>query len=160
MTEPPEIVVSPDTFQRMSRELEELTTTGREEMGERLRRAREFGDIRENADFDAARDAQGLMEARIRQLQHMVNHAVVRDGPIDVEAAGPGVIVSVREDGAEDVEDYLLASSAEEKIEGITTATTSSPLGLALAGRKVGERALVKAPGGDFSVEIVGLRPA
>ncbi|MGH2705707.1 MAG: GreA/GreB family elongation factor [Actinomycetota bacterium] len=161
MTErPDDVVVSAETLERMRGELDELETTGRSEMGERLQRAREFGDIRENAEYDAAKDAQALMESRIRQLQHLIKHAVVRDPPASVEEAGPGVIVSVREQGEEEVEQYLLAVTNEERVSGIRTVTTSSPLGKALAGKRVGETVRVEAPGGAFSVEVVDLRPS
>lgn len=158
MSDSEEIVVSVETLERMKKELEELTTSGREEMSERLRRAREFGDIRENADYDAAKDAQGLMEARIRKLQHTVSRAVVRESGGKVKKAVPGVIVTVREPGSDETEDYLLADSSEEKIPGVQTASTASPLGSVLVGRRVGENVKVQAPGGNFSLEIVGLR--
>lgn len=154
-----EIVVSSETLQRWELELLELTSDGRAAMSERLQRAREFGDIRENADYDAARDEQAMMEARIRQLQHMIKSAVVQSSPTDLELAGPGVIVTIQEAGETDVEEYLLASTAEERVPGVRTITTSSPLGSALLGKRVGEAALVNAPAGKFSVEVKGLRP-
>ena len=159
MSEPTDgLVVSPDTLARLELELKELTSDGRAAMSERLQRAREFGDIRENADYDAARDEQAMMEARIRNLQHMIKHAIVQEVPATTDLAAPGVIVSVQEAG-EEVEEYLLASTAEERVAGIRTITTSSPLGSALLGKRVGEAAEVAAPGGNFSVEVVGLRP-
>jgi transcription elongation factor GreA len=159
MSDPIEnMVVSPETFARWELELKELTSDGRAAMSERLQRAREFGDIRENADYDAARDEQAMMEARIRQLQHMIKSATVQAAPAGSDKAGPGIIVSVQEDG-EDVEEYLLASTAEEKAPGIRTITTSSPLGSALVGKRVGDAAQVAAPRGRFSVKVVGLRP-
>lgn len=153
-----DFVVSPETLERMTKELEELVTTGRDEMSERLRKAREFGDIRENADFDAARDAQGMMEARIRQLQQIVSRAVVRQAVVEIEEAGPGMIVTTKDPETGDTEEFLLATSAEEKIPDIQTVSTQSPLGSALIGRKIGESVVVKAPAGEFSVEVVGLR--
>lgn len=159
MTEEEQIVVSAETLERMRRELEELTTAGRERMGERLQRAREFGDIRENADYDAARDEQAMMEARIRQLQYMVKHAVVQEAPAAADRVVPGLIVTVIENGAADEEEYLVAATSEEKVPGVRTVTTASPLGQALMGKQVGEEAEVVAPGGTFSVRVVALRP-
>lgn len=152
------MVVSPETLQRWEAELLQLTSDGRAAMSVRLQRAREFGDLRENADYDAARDEQALMEARIRQLQHMIKHAIVQEAPAGVDSAGPGLIVSIQEEG-EEVEEYLLASTPEERIAGLRTITSSSPLGSALLGKRVGERAEVEAPGGRFSVQVMGLRP-
>jgi transcription elongation factor GreA len=161
MSEHPEqIVVSAETLERMRRELEELTTSGREVMSERLLRAREFGDIRENAEYDAAKDAQALMEARIRRLQHMIKQAVVRDMPAKTEEVTPGVIVTICEVGQDETEEYLLAATAEEKIPGVRTITTASPLGSALLGKRVEDSVVVEAPAGAFTVKLLGLRPA
>lgn len=158
MNNPQELVMEQSTLDRLSKELEELTTTGRQEASTRLLRAREMGDLAENAEYHAAKDAQGLMEARIRQLQHMLKNAVVREGPASAEIVEAGVIVTVKE--GDQVDEYLVASSTEEKRDGIATITLSSPMGLALAGRKVGESAVVKSPGGEFTVEITALRPS
>src|SRR5437899_4710885 len=89
------MVVSSETLQRWELELKELTSDGRAAMSERLQRAREFGDIRENADYDAARDEQAMMEARIRHLQHLIKHAVVQESPAGSDVAGPGLIVTI-----------------------------------------------------------------
>ncbi|MGH2768021.1 MAG: transcription elongation factor GreA [Actinomycetota bacterium] len=152
--------MSAQTLERIKRELEDLVTRGREAMGERLQRAREFGDIRENAEYDAAKDAQAMMEARIRQLQHMVKYAVVREIPAQASEAVPGVVVSVRQEGSSETEDYLLAATTEERVTGAVTISVSSPLGSALLGKQVGDTARVQAPGGIFSVEVISLRPA
>jgi transcription elongation factor GreA len=160
MSEQPEqIVVSAETLERMRQELEELTTVGREAMSERLLRAREFGDIRENADYDAAKDAQAMMEARIRQLQHMIKHAAVREAPAEAEEVAPGVIVTICEVGQDETEEYLLAATSEEKVPGIRTITTASPLGSAILGKRVGDSIVVEAPGGAFTVKLLNLRP-
>src|SRR5882724_12191663 len=120
MNEPTEgMVVSPETLESFRSELLELTSDGRAAMSERLQRAREFGDIRENADYDAARDEQAMMEARIRHLQHMIKNAIVQTSPATTDLAGPGIIVTILEDGEVDIEEYLLASTAEEKVAGV-----------------------------------------
>lgn len=160
MSQPSEgMVVSPDTLSRWEQELKELTSDGRAAMSERLQRAREFGDIRENADYDAARDEQAMMEARIRHLQHMIKQAIVQEGPATTDLAAPGVVVTILEDGESDTEEYLLASTAEEKLSGVRTITTSSPLGSSLMGKRVGDKVQVAAPGGSFTVEIKAMRP-
>jgi transcription elongation factor GreA len=156
MNQPEEIVVSPQTLERMNQELAELTSTGRQEISERLQRAREMGDLKENAEYHSAKDAQGMMEARIRQLQYTINNAVVRDVPAQIDLIGTGVIVTVKD--GDETEEYLVAHSMEEKAPGVRTITLSSPMGRALSGKRVGEEAIVEAPGGRFSVEIVGVR--
>jgi len=153
---PEEIFVSPQTLEKMKEELEELMGPGREEMSTRLLRARELGDLKENAEYHAAKDAQGLMEARIRTLQYTISNAVVRDASTSAEEVGPGLIVTVKDSLG--TEDYLIADSMEEKVDGASTVTPSSPMGKALLGRKVGDSAEVQAPRGSFVVEIVALR--
>lgn len=142
----------------MREELEDLTGPGRDEMAVRLLRARELGDLKENAEYHSAKDAQGLMEARIRNLQHTINNAVVREVSTTAEKVSSGLIVSIKDDFG--VEDYLFADSMEERVQGVTTVTPASPMGRALAGKRLGETIEVQAPRGSFEVEIVGLRPA
>lgn len=159
MEETEQISVSPETLARMKAELEDLRGRGRAEMSERLQTAREHGDLKENAEYDAAKNDQGLMEARIRKLEHIIRNAVVlQEASGDV--AGPGAVVKVQEEGEEDPEEYYLAASAEDRIEGARTVTTSSPLGKAIVGKKVGDAATVEAPAGSFKVEIIEIRPA
>ncbi|MGH2688804.1 MAG: transcription elongation factor GreA [Actinomycetota bacterium] len=159
MSDPEEVVVSAETLERMENELLELTTTGRDQMSERIQRAREFGDIRENAEYDAAKDAQGLMEARIRRLEHMIKNAVVRETPAEADVAKPGLVVTIKEEGEEETDDYLFASSPEDRMPGVRTITTASPVGSAIVGKAIGETVEVKAPAGTFRVTIVALRP-
>jgi transcription elongation factor GreA len=149
-----------DAYVRIRRELEELKAVGRVQMAERLLHARELGDIRENAEYDAAKNEQGLMEARIRDLEHMLRDPDIIEAS-DGDEVGPGTLVTLRpvdEDEAED-ETYLVALSSEERAPGIRTVTSGSPLGAALLGRRVGERIDYDAPGGTFAYEVVELRP-
>jgi len=152
-----DIIVSAETMERMKAELNELTTNGRDEMSVRLLRAREMGDLKENAEYHSAKDAQGLMEARIRQLQQTIKNAVVREGQVAADVVSTGMVVTVKD--GEDTDDYLLADSIEEKSGGIRTITASSPMGKALMGKRAGEVIEIQAPGGKFAVEIVSLRP-
>ncbi|MGI8427218.1 MAG: GreA/GreB family elongation factor [Actinomycetota bacterium] len=158
VSNPQDIVVSPETLTKMQAELEELTTVGRDEMSVRLLRAREMGDLKENAEYHSAKDAQGLMEARIRQLQNVIKNAVVRKAPASAEIIGPGVVVTLKD--GDETSEYLVADSVEEKTAGLRTITPTSPMGKAVVGKKAGDTAEIEAPGGKFSVEIVGLRPA
>ena len=152
------IELSPETFARMKAELEELTTNGRTEMATRLQRARELGDLKENSEYHSAKEAQGLMEARIRQLEHNVKNAIVRDRPADADSVVPGVIVKIKE--GDDVDEYLVASTNEEKLPGLRTLTTGSPLGKAIIGRTIGDKVEIEAPGGHFTVEVLAIRSA
>jgi transcription elongation factor GreA len=149
-----------EAYVRLRKELEELKTEGRLKVSERLLRAREHGDIRENADYDAAKNDQGLMEARIRDLEHMLKDPDIME-VADSDEVGPGILVTLRlmdEDEA-DEETYLLALSAEERAPGVRTVTSNSPLGSALMGRRAGERITYEAPGGVFTYEVVSFSP-
>jgi transcription elongation factor GreA len=155
----PTATLTRDAFERLREELDRLRTEGRRETAARLQRAREHGDIRENAEFDAAKDAQGLMEARIRELERLLKDPDLVEGPVPADAAVPGVVVTVRLEEDEEEETYLLAASKEERLDGVRTVTADSPLGGALLGRKVGDRISYQAPGGTFACEIVGMKP-
>jgi transcription elongation factor GreA len=150
-----------DAYLRLKSELEELTTIGRERLSERIKVAREHGDIRENAEYDAAKNDQGLMESRIRKLQHMLRDPDIVEAPAEAEAVAPGMLVTVRpiEDDEPDDETYLLAEHTEEKAPGARTVTTSSPLGAALLGTSEGDEIVYDAPGGSFRYVVVSFLP-
>lgn len=157
--EEPTATLTRDAYDRLRGELERLKTEGRSEMADRLQRAREHGDIRENAEFDAAKDAQGLMEARIRELERLLKDPDIVEGAMPADQAAPGILVTVHLDDDDQEETYLLAASKEERMDGVRTVTADSPLGSALLGRKVGERVSYQAPGGTFACRIVRLEP-
>jgi transcription elongation factor GreA len=157
----PSAVLTRDAYERLRAELHGLKTSGRVQVADRLQHARELGDIRENAEYDAAKNDQALMEARIRELERMLKDPDIVERPTEADTAGPGVIVTVRPLGDEDEEDetYLLAVSKEERTEGARTVSFDSPFGQALLGKKVGQRLSYEAPGGEFTYEIVSLKP-
>jgi len=158
----PSAQLTQEAHDRLLSELDELRGEGRRTMGERLLRAREHGDIRENAEYDAAKDAQGLMEARIRFLERLLKDPEIIEAS-DGDAVGAGMVVSLRlvDVEGEDDEDerYLIAMSAEERAPGIRTMTASSPLGSALMGKAVGDQVTYKAPGGEFTYEVISIEP-
>ena len=150
-----------DAYNRLKAELSDLTTVGRERIGERLKAAREHGDIRENAEYDAAKNEQGLMEARIRTLNHMLRDPEIVEAPVYSETVGPGMLVTIRplDEDEPDDEVYLLASHAEERAPDARTVTTSSPLGSALIGAAVDDEVAYEAPGGRFRYVVVEFQP-
>ena len=150
-----------DAYLRIKAELEELTTTGREQITEKIKVAREHGDLKENAEYHAAKDEQGLMESKIRKLQHLLRDPQIVEAPVDATAVGPGMLVTIRpldEDDPDD-ETYLLAEHAEERAPGARTVTTTSPLGSALMGAGEGEEVAYEAPAGTFRYVVVGFAP-
>ena len=147
--------LSQDAYERLKAELADLTTRGRVEMATDIEHARALGDLSENADYHAAKDAQGKMEARIRQIQGMLDTAVIVEGPPPGGAVAPGSVVAIRYEGDDDVERYLLGS-IEEKREGIEVMSPSSPLGQALMGKKEGDVVEYTVPSGaTLKVEVV-----
>lgn len=152
--------LSSHAHQRLLDELEERTTTRRLEISAWIERAREHGDIRENADYDAAKNEQGHNEARVRQLQTILKHAIVldgREGGGDTVAAG--TLVEIRMDGDDETSHYLIGS-IEERSGDFDVISPGSPLGSALLERSAGEVVKCEAPGGVFDVTIVSVRPA
>jgi transcription elongation factor GreA len=157
--EQPTAVLTPQAHARLTEELERLKTVGRTHMADRLQHARELGDIRENAEYDAAKNEQGLMEARIRELERLLKDPDILEDANQTEAAAPGVLVILRpmDEDDPDEETYLLAASKEERSPGARTVSITSPLGKALLGTKPGDRVSYDAPGGTFSYEVVRL---
>jgi transcription elongation factor GreA len=150
-----------DAYARLRSELDRLEGEGREHIAERLKAAREHGDIRENAEYDAAKNEQGLMEARIRQLRELLRDPEIVQTPASADAVGPGMLVTLRplDDPEPDEELYLLADSKEERAADARTITTTSPLGEALVGAGAGDEVAYEAPGGSFRYEVVAFEP-
>ena len=142
---------------RLVAELDDLTTRGRVEIARQIEAARALGDLSENGDYHAAKDAQGKMEARVRQLQAMLADAVIVEaGSNEDGVVGPGVEVEIRYEGDDDVETYFFGS-IEERREGVAVISPGSPLGRALAGHKAGELVEYEAPSGVLRVEILAV---
>lgn len=141
---------------KLAEELEQLKTAGRREIEDRIAEARSHGDLRENADYDAAKNEQGLMEARIRKLEHLVATAEIV-AVSSVESVQVGCLVTVVDSDGDELE-YFVAPQ-ENKAAGILLASPSSPLGAALIGARVGDQVAYQAPAGTFTLEVTGIRP-
>jgi len=157
----PTATLTLDAYQRLKAELEQLKTEGRTHISERIKAAREHGDIRENAGYDAAKNEQGLMESRIRNLERMLRDPDIVEAPSDSEVVASGMLVTLRplEDDEPEDETYLLAESAEERAPGVRTITTTSPLGSAVLGAKLDDEVAYEAPAGTFHYLVVGFEP-
>jgi len=142
-------------YERLQQELEELTTRGRVEIARKIEAARELGDLSENGDYHAAKEEQGKMEARIRHVEALLRDAeIVEGGAGDVVTAGS--VVTIRYEGADDVERYLIGS-IEEQHDHLEVVSPGSPLGQALLGHRVGDVVDFEAPARTLKVEIVGI---
>jgi transcription elongation factor GreA len=149
--------LSPETYKRLITELDDLKTRGRMEIARDIEAARMLGDLSENGDYHAAKDSQGKMEARIRQLEAMLEGAEVVQGGAAGEVA-IGVIVDLRYVGETEDESYLVGS-IEERVAGTSVISPGSPLGLALMGKRAGTTVEYEAPSGKKKVAIVAVRP-
>jgi transcription elongation factor GreA len=147
------------TYDRLVAELEDLTTRGRVEIAQQIEAARALGDLSENGDYHAAKDFQGKMESRVRQLQAMLKEVeIVDESGADDGSVSLGSIVSIRYEGdEEDDTQQFFVGSIEERQGDLPVISPSSPLGQVLIGRSTGESVEYKAPGGMLKVHIVAV---
>jgi transcription elongation factor GreA len=150
--------LSHEAYNRLREELTERSTNGRRDISMWIERAREHGDIKENADYDAAKNEQGHNESRIRQLEEILRDAVVGEGASG-DVVAPGTIVEVLMEG-EDAPITYLVGSIEERHDTFDVLSTSSPLGQALLGRAPGDTISYEGPRRTFAVEVVSVRSA
>ena len=148
--------LTPAAHKKLAEEFETLTTEGRIHIEERIAEARSHGDLRENADYDAAKNEQGMMEARIRQLKHILETAEIREVE-DTGIVQVGTIVGVLDDDGDSME-YFVAPT-ENRIPGYLLASPSGPLGSALLGASVGDEVSYEAPGGTFTLRVESVKP-
>jgi transcription elongation factor GreA len=147
--------LTPAAYDKLVAELEHLTTEGRRAIEKRISEARDHGDLRENAEYDTAKNDQGLMEARIRQLKHIIENSEVREAEDSGRVEVGTVVTVVDEDG--DEMDYFIAS-AENKVPGMILASPTSPVGSALLGAAPGDEVSYEAPGGTFTMVVRSVR--
>ena len=148
-----------EAYDRLKAELDHLAGPGRIEIAQKIEAARQEGDLRENGGYHAAKDQQGMQEARIRQLNHILETARVGEPPRTEGIVGPGMTVTVRFEGDDEEVTFLLASR-EESGAPIDVYSPKSPLGSAINGKKVGETATYSLPNGRSStVEIIDAVP-
>ncbi|CAN5638717.1 transcription elongation factor GreA [soil metagenome] len=148
-----QIPVTKEGLERLTEELEELTTVRRRAITEAIAEARSHGDLRENSGYDAARHDQLMNERRIADLEALLRNAVVVDdaGPnTGVVRVGSTIVVDF--DGEE--EQYTLVGAIEAK-PAIGRISNESPIGKALLGRKPGDTAEVVTPGGPKTIKIL-----
>jgi transcription elongation factor GreA len=139
----------------LQKELEELRTVRRPEVILRVKSARELGDLRENADYEAARNEQSFLEGRIQALEQQLRSVVVIPGSTDARVSlGSTVVAEIQ---GETVEFHLVGSREADPANG--RISDMSPVGKALLGREVGDEIVVRTPGHDQSYRIIAVRP-
>jgi transcription elongation factor GreA len=148
-----------DAYDRLKGELDELSGPARVAIAKKIELAREEGDLRENGGYHAAKEEQGKMEARIRQLTQLLNNATVGAPPATGGKAGPGMVVRVRYDDG-DTERFLIGSREDRGTSDIEVYSANSPLGKALTGAKPGDAVSYALPSGkEISVTLVDVEP-
>ncbi|MBW3085641.1 Transcription elongation factor GreA [Austwickia sp. TVS 96-490-7B] len=156
-TTPAASYLTQDAYDRLKAELDHLSTEGRSEISKRIEAAREEGDLRENGGYHAAKEEQGKMEARIRQLTQLLENAVVGETPPDDGIVEPGMVVTIDMFGDEM---RFLLGSREISGEDIDVYSEKSPLGEAILGKKAGDSATYTAPNGkDITVKVLEAKP-
>lgn len=146
-----------EAYDKLKAELEHLSGPGRLEIATMIQEARDEGDLKENGGYHAAREEQGKMEARIRQLETILRDAVVGSSDeSDIDVVAPGKVLTVKLGAME--QRFLLANREMAATTDLTIFGVSSPLGAALIGHKQGEKVAYTAPNGkDMTVEIVSV---
>jgi transcription elongation factor GreA len=149
--------LSTEAYERLRAELEERTTTRRVELSMWIERAREHGDLRENADYHEAKREQGMNEARVRQLEGILKAAVVVEGASG-DVVEPGVLVDLLYDGDDTPITYLVGS-IEERNDAYDVLSLDSPLGQAIRGEGAGTSVTYQGPKRELKVTVVDVRP-
>ena len=139
-------------------ELDDLRINKRKEIAEKIKEAREQGDLSENAEYDAAKDEQRDIEARIKKLEETLKNSTLVDvDNISDETVNLGLMVKVLDvDFNEEIEYEIVGSSHSNSLED--KISSESPLGAAMMGKKVGDEVVVEAPAGVFRYRILGIR--
>jgi len=147
-----------EAYDRLSAELEHLTTVGRSEIASRIDAARSEGDLKENGGYHAAREEQGKQEGRIAQLADLLRRAKIGEPPPDDGIVEPGMVVKAKLAGAERT--FLVGSREGAAGLDIEVYSESSPLGQSIMGHKAGDTTTFTAPNGKtFEVEILEVTP-
>ena len=148
-----EIKLTSNGYLEVENELNKLREEDRPRIIQAIKEARAQGDLSENADYDAARNEQAQVEARIKELEYMIEHAVIiEEAPKDVVGLGSTVEIEYVDDG--DTDEYKIVGSLEaDPFEN--KISDESPIGKALSGKKVGDVVKVPSPNGDYDVKIV-----
>ena len=155
-----EVILTPEGHTRLKEEIEHLSTVKRREVAERIKQAREFGDIAENSEYDDAKNEQAMLEHRIATLQERLKNArVIEKREITTDVVSVGTIVRLRDVDAKETIEYAIVGSAEANPTEYKL-SNESPVGRAILGRKKGETVEVVAPRGSLKYKIMDIKAA
>ncbi|MBP1326072.1 transcription elongation factor GreA [Leucobacter exalbidus] len=145
-----------DAYDRLQGELDQLAGAGRKEITARIEAAREEGDLKENGGYHAAKDEQGKMEARIRDIEALLKRAVVGEAPQASGVVEIGTVITATIFGSE--ERFLLGSRELADGSDLNVYSGESPLGKAILGHKIGDELSYQAPNGkEIAVKILAV---
>ena len=155
-----EIILTPEGYRRLKDEIDHLSTAKREEVAERIRNSRDFGDISENSEYDDAKNEQALLEARIYALEEKLRGATVIDsGAVNTDTVGVGTKVTLQDMERGDVLQYAIVGSAEADPTDHKL-SNESPVGRAILGRKPGDKVTVAVPQGSKKFKVLAIEKA
>jgi transcription elongation factor GreA len=145
---PKDVILTPDGLAKLKTELEHLSTEKRREVAARIKEAREFGDISENAEYDDAKNEQAMLESKIAALEEKLRAATVIDSSdLNTDVVGVGSVVHVTDSASGKADTYTIVGSAEAN-PAERKLSNESPVGKALIGRKLGDVVPVALPNG------------
>ena len=155
-----EIILTPDGLQRLKEEIEFLSSVKRDEVADRIRAARDFGDISENSEYEDAKNEQAMLEARIYALEERLRSAIVIDSDsISTDTVGVGTKVTLQDMQAGDVVQYSIVGSAEADPAALKL-SNESPVGRAIIGHKPGDKVTVIVPRGSKKFTVLAIEKA
>ncbi len=150
---PKDVILTPEGLTNLKAELDHLATTRRREIAARIKEAREFGDISENAEYDDAKNEQAMLEARIAQLEDKLRSATVIDASdLGTDVVRVGSVVHVKDENGKSTK-YTIVGSAEASPAEMKL-SNESPVGKALIGHKKGEKVSFATPKGERRLTI------
>ena len=155
-----EVILTPEGFKKLKEEIDHLSSAKRREVADRIRIAREFGDIAENAEYDDAKNEQALLEHRIAVLEERLRAArVIEKKEISKDVVSIGSHVKLRDMDAKQTVEYHIVGSAEANPAEYKL-SNESPVGKAIIGKKKGEVVEVSAPRGSLKFKIMEIKAA
>lgn len=152
--------LSQQAYDRLKAEHEHLTTVWRIEIANRIEAARALGDLSENGDYHAAKDEQGHMEGRIRQLEHIIETAEIIESSDEGVVSAGSIVTIVYEGDDDNMAERYLVGHMEEKVDNLDVMSPQSPLGEALIGSSAGDWVEYEAPTGKLRVRVVKVETA
>lgn len=150
--------MSREGFQKLQDELEYLVTIRRKEVAEKLKEARSYGDLSENAEYDEAKNEQGMLEAQIADLEVVIANAIiVDDGSMSLDEVGIGSYVKLKDFDLDEIVEYQIVGSTESDPDD-NKISDESPVGKACLKKKVGDVFEVEVPMGTLKFEVLNIR--